>query len=120
MCDGQGIAHPRRFGIASHVGVLADLPAIGCAKSRLVGTHAEPARRRGSNAPLEDSGELIGSVLRTQDGVRPLFVSIGHRVDLRTASAVVLCCAVRYRLPEPTRLADQLVARAKRELRERN
>ena len=108
MCDGQGLAHPRRFGIACHLGVLAGIPSVGCAKSRLVGEHGEPGRRRGSRAALTDKGERIGTVLRTRDGVRPVFVSVGHLADLPSAEALVLRSAVRYRLPEPTRLADQL------------
>lgn len=108
LCDGQGRAHPRRFGIACHLGVLTDLPAVGCAKSLLVGEYREPATRRGSRAALMDRGERIGTVLRTRDGVRPVFVSVGHRADLVTAEDVVLRCALRYRLPEPTRLADLL------------
>jgi deoxyribonuclease V len=95
------------------VGLLADKPAIGCAKSRLTGTHDEPAWKRGSRAGLIDKGERIGSVLRTQDGVNPVYVSIGHRMDLATAEGVVLACATRFRLPEPTRLADHVVARAR-------
>jgi deoxyribonuclease V len=115
ICDGQGLAHPRRFGLACHVGVLSGLPTVGCAKSRLVGRHAEPGRLRGSRTALTDGSERIGTVLRTRDGVRPLFVSIGHRVDLAGAVRLVLDCATRYRLPEPTRLADRLVALARRE-----
>jgi deoxyribonuclease V len=114
MCDGHGFAHPRRFGIACHVGVLTGLPTIGCAKSVLIGQPGVPGKRRGSTAPLLDRGERIGTVLRTQDGVRPVFVSAGHRIDLRACESLVLACATRYRLPEPTRLADQLVARVKR------
>ena len=114
MCDGQGVAHPRRFGIACHLGVICGLPAVGCAKSRLTGRHGEPGRERGSRAALTDGPEVIGEVVRTQTGVRPVFVSIGHRVDLATARQLVLDCATRYRLPEPTRLADQRVAAAKR------
>ena len=114
LCDGHGLAHPRRFGIACHVGVILNRPTIGCAKSRLIGTHREPGSRRGAVAPLIDGGEVIGSVLRTQDGVNPVFVSVGHRIDLRDAQQIVLACAIRYRLPEPTRLADQLVGAAKR------
>ncbi|MGO8675408.1 MAG: deoxyribonuclease V [Limisphaerales bacterium] len=114
MCDGQGIAHPRRFGIASHLGVLCGLPSIGCAKSRLVGAHDEPPARRGGRAPLLDKDEVIGTVLRTQDGIRPVYVSIGHRLDLASAEALVLACTLKYRLPEPTRLADRLVAEAKK------
>ncbi len=116
MCDGQGIAHPRRFGIASHLGVLCGLPAIGCAKSRLVGTHDDPPPRRGGRAPLRHRDEVIGTVLRTQTGVRPVYVSIGHRIALAAAEALVLNCALKYRLPEPTRLADRLVAAAKAEM----
>ena len=114
MCDGHGLAHPRRFGIACHLGVLCDLPAIGCAKSRLVGEHDEPARARGASAPLRHNLEIVGSVLRTRPGIRPIFVSVGHRIDLESAQEIVLACAVRFRLPEPTRLADRLAARAKR------
>ena len=114
MCDGQGLAHPRRLGIASHVGILCGLPTIGCAKSRLCGKHVEPAHQRGSGAPLMDGDEQIGEVLRTQAGVNPVYVSVGHLCDLVTARELVLTCATRYRLPEPTRLADRLVAAAKR------
>lgn len=116
MCDGQGLAHPRRLGIASHVGILCGLPAVGCAKSRLCGEETEPAKSRGSWTPLLDDGEKIGEVLRAQDGVRPLYVSVGHLCDLATARELVLACATRYRLPEPTRLADRLVAAVKRGL----
>jgi deoxyribonuclease V len=116
MCDGQGLAHPRRLGIASHVGILCGLPTIGCAKSRLCGEHVEPAEKRGSVAALLDGDEQIGEVLRTQDGVKPLYVSVGHLCDLPTARELVLACATRYRLPEPTRLADRLVAEFKRQL----
>jgi deoxyribonuclease V len=116
MCDGHGLAHPRRFGIACHVGVLVDRPAVGCGKSRLVGEHREPALRRGSRTRLTHRGETIGSVLRTREGVKPIYVSIGHRIDQATAERLTLACAIGYRLPEPTRLADRLVARAKREI----
>jgi deoxyribonuclease V len=115
ICDGHGLAHPRRFGLACHVGVIVGLPTIGCAKSRLIGEHAEPAARRGSVRALMDGRERIGTVLRTRDGVRPVFISVGHRVDLATARRVVLRCATGYRLPEPTRLADRRVAAVKRE-----
>ena len=114
MCDGQGRAHPRRFGIACHLGVLCELPALGCAKSRLVGRHQEPGVSRGSSAILVDGGEVVGEVLRTRDGVRPVYVSVGHRLDLGTARELVLACAIRFRLPEPTRLADRVVAEAGR------
>lgn len=112
FCDGQGLAHPRRFGIACHVGLLADLPSVGCAKSLLVGDHAAPGPRRGARAPLRWHGERIGTVLRTRDGVRPLFVSPGHRMDHATAVCLVLMCGAGYRLPEPVRRADQLSRRA--------
>lgn len=114
LYDGNGFAHPRRFGSACHIGVLANLPTIGCAKSRLIGSHAEPSRKRGSSTSLVDNGQVIGSVLRTQDGVRPVYVSIGHRMDLLTAERIVLQCAPQYRLPEPLRLADQLARRERR------
>ncbi len=108
LIDGQGLAHPRRFGLACHVGVLADIPAIGVAKSRLVGTYEEPGPERGCWSPLVDGGETLGAVLRTRHGVRPVFVSTGHRVSLKTAVELVLDLAPRYRLPEPIRLADRL------------
>ncbi len=113
LCDGHGLAHPRRFGIACHIGVLTGLPTVGCAKSRLVGEHADPAQRRGARAPLEDRGEVIGAVLRTRPGLRPLFVSVGHRVDLPSALRLVLACAREHRLAEPVHLADRLVAATK-------
>ena len=107
MVDGHGLAHPRRFGLACDLGVELDRPTIGCGKSRLVGEHREPGQRRGSRTQLRHRGEVIGHVLRTRDGVRPVFVSIGHRIDLETATRIVLRCARRYRLPEPTRAADR-------------
>lgn len=113
--DGHGVAHPRRFGVACHVGVLTDATTIGCAKSRLVGSHRIPDQKRGSRTRLLDRGEVIGTVLRTRPGVRPVYVSVGHRISLRRAEAVVLRCASRFRLPEPTRRADRLVASARRE-----
>lgn len=116
LCDGQGIAHPRRLGIASHIGVLTGMPAIGCAKSRLVGRYEAPSPRKGSRSPLLVGNERIGTVLRTRDGVRPVFVSVGHLIDLPAAEEIVLSCAVRYRLPEPTRLADHLVSSAARSM----
>lgn len=114
MCDGQGVAHPRRFGLASHLGVLLDMPTIGCAKSRLIGTHDEPGLAKGDSVPLFDKEETIGRVLRTRDSVKPLYISIGHKADIESACHLVLACTTRYRLPEPTRLADRLVASAKR------
>lgn len=110
LCDGQGIAHPRRFGLASHVGLLAGIPSIGVAKSRLVGEHRAVPRRRGGWAPLVDRDEIVGAVLRTRTGVKPLYVSIGHRVSLATAIDYVLACAPRYRLPETTRWAHRLAS----------
>ena len=112
LCDAHGLAHPRRFGLACHVGVLCGVPTIGCAKSRLVGTHRDPGPKRGARAAIVDRGERIGVALRTQDGVSPVYVSVGHRIDLATAARVVLACAPRYRIPEPTRLADHLVRMA--------
>lgn len=108
LVDGQGIAHPRRLGIASHIGVLADLPTIGVAKSRLIGDSDEPRSERGAAVPLLHQGERIGTVLRTRTGVRPLYVSPGHRVSFETAARWTLNLAPRFRIPEPTRLADRL------------
>ncbi len=108
LCDGQGIAHPRRFGLASHLGVLTGLPTIGVAKSRLVGAHGEPGMERGDWVPLMDKDETIGAVVRTRAGVKPVYISIGHRVSLETAIRFVLACTTRFRLPETTRAADRL------------
>lgn len=108
--DGQGIAHPCRLGIASHIGLLSDCPSIGCAKSRLCGQSQEPDVERGSHVPLMDHGETIGAIVRTRTGVKPVFVSIGHRVDLKTCIDVVLACCKGYRLPETTRKAHRLAA----------
>ena len=105
LVDGQGYAHPRRFGIACHLGLLLDLPTIGCAKSRLCGRHAVPDEAAGSHIPLFDGGEVIGSVVRTRDGTAPLFVSVGHRVGLEEAVEWVLRCCRGHRLPEPARAA---------------
>ncbi|MGD8279358.1 MAG: deoxyribonuclease V, partial [Gemmatimonadota bacterium] len=116
LCDAQGIAHPRRLGLASHLGLMLDLPTVGCAKSRLVGEHDEPGRERGAWKPLYDRGERIGSVLRTRDGVKPLYVSPGHRVDHPASRRITLACSTRYRLPEPTRLADIAAGIEKRRL----
>lgn len=116
ICDGQGIAHPRRCGIATHLGILVDLPTIGCAKSRLLGAYQEPGPRRGDRSPLTDKGEVVGAVLRTRDKVKPVLVSVGHNIDLVTAENLILSCCTGCRLPEPTRLADHLVAAAKRTL----
>lgn len=114
LCDGQGIAHPRGIGLASHLGLILDTPTVGCAKSRLVGEHAAPASRRGSGAPLVYDGRRVGTVLRTRDGVSPMFISPGHAVDIRTANRIVLGCS-RLRIPEPTRRAHIEVNRIRRE-----
>ncbi|AWB43158.1 deoxyribonuclease V [Paenibacillus sp. CAA11] len=111
VCDGQGIAHPRRFGLASHLGLLFDVPAIGCGKTRLLGEYEEPGSTRGASSPLVDRNEVIGNVLRTQDAIKPIFVSIGHRISLNSACDWILRLAPSYRLPETTRHADQLVNR---------
>ncbi len=115
LFDGQGIAHPRRFGLASHAGLLMDRPSVGCAKSRLCGQHEEPDLSRGSYTNLVHEDEVVGAVLRTRDGVKPIYVSVGHRATLSSAIRVVLECGAGYRLPEPTRLADQLVTRLRSE-----
>ena len=108
VCDGHGLAHPRRFGLACHIGVLTGRPAIGVGKTPLLGEFAAPGERRGAWSPLVDRGEEVGRVLRTQDGVKPVFVSVGHRVSLDHAVALALELAPRYRLPETTRAADHL------------
>jgi len=110
LCDGQGLAHPRRFGLACHLGVLIDIPCIGVAKSRLIGTHDELPPDKGRWVPLRDKEETIGAVLRTRTGVRPVYVSIGHRVSLDTAIDYTLRCTTRYRLPETTRHAHRLAS----------
>ena len=114
MVDGHGYAHPRRFGLACHVGLLLDVPTIGVAKSRLIGEARQPAAARGSRTDLLDAGEVIGTLLRIRDAVRPVYVSTGHRISLAAAARWVLRCARGYRLPEPTRLADRLAGDAKR------
>ena len=107
LVDGQGIAHPRRIGIASHLGLCLDIPTIGCAKSLLCGSHEAPGAEPGNYAGIIDKGETIGAALRTKPGVKPVYVSIGHKVDLLTAIHWVMKCCLGYRLPEPTRLAHQ-------------
>ncbi len=112
LFDGQGLAHPRRFGIACHIGLLTGLPSIGVAKSRLTGRPREPLpEEKGAWTPLYDREELVGAVVRTRDRTNPLFVSPGHRVSLATAIAYTLACTTRYRLPETTRAADKLASR---------
>jgi deoxyribonuclease V len=105
LVDGQGVAHPRRLGLASHLGLFLDTPTIGCAKSRLCGSHKELDVEPGSSVDLVDNGEVIGAVLRTKIGVSPIYVSIGHKIDLQTAVHWVLKCCRGYRIPEPTRVA---------------
>lgn len=119
MCDGQGIAHPRRFGLACHLGLLLNLPSIGCAKSLLVGEYQEPARKRGSFRTLYAKGEQVGLILRTRDGVAPVFVSPGYRMNFTRAREIVLRAHGGYRLPEPTRQAHLLVNALRRSDREK-
>jgi deoxyribonuclease V len=107
LCDGHGLAHPRRFGLACHLGVLLERSTIGCAKTRLCGRHADVGADRGSSVPLVD-GEMIGAVVRTQTAVKPVYVSVGHLVDLESAVEIVLHSASRYRLPEPLRFAHTM------------
>lgn len=120
VCDGQGYAHPRRFGFACHLGVTLDVPTIGCAKKRLLGEYQEPAESRGSYSDLIDKGEVIGRVVRTQDGIKPVFVSIGHKVGLETACQWVLRLSPSYRLPETTRTADHAVNMAMKAITDLN
>jgi deoxyribonuclease V len=110
LCDGQGIAHPRRLGIAAHLGVLTGLRTVGVAKSRLTGTHRKVGPRKGQWALLKDGPETIGCVLRTRENVKPLFVSVGHGVSLTQARKLVMACVTRYRLPETTRWAHHLAS----------
>lgn len=110
LCDGQGLAHPRRFGIACHLGLLADRPSIGVAKSRLVGSHEEVPQERGAWRELIHRGEVVGAVLRTRVHTRPLFISVGHRIALPTAIEYVMGCTTRFRLPETTRRAHRLAS----------
>jgi deoxyribonuclease V len=112
MVDGHGISHPRRMGIAAHVGLLFDKPTIGCAKTRLTGKHEEPDLNAGYYTDLWDKDEFIGAVLRTKDNCRPLYISVGHKIELPTALDLVLECGRGYRLPEPTRRAHQVAGGA--------
>lgn len=114
MFDGQGFAHPRRFGLACHVGLWLGLPSLGCAKTRLIGTHREPGKQRGCRTALRDGADVIGSVLRTKPNVKPLFVSTGHLFDLPSAVRLVLRSCRGYRLPEPTRQAHLYVNELRR------
>jgi deoxyribonuclease V len=115
LVDGQGRAHMRRLGLACHLGLFLGLPTVGCAKSVLVGDFREPAARRGSRARMRHGGEVVGLALRTRDGVKPVYVSVGHLVDLDGAARLVLSCSAGYRLPEPTRLAHHLGTRSRLE-----
>ena len=110
LCDGQGFAHPRRFGLACHLGVLLNLPSIGVAKSLFIGEHEEVPLEKGNWQPLKHGEEIIGAVVRSRTNVKPLYVSIGHRISLPTAIDYVLKCTTKYRLPETTRLADKLAS----------
>jgi len=114
LVDAHGWAHPRRAGMACHLGLLLDVPTIGCAKSVLIGKYKPPALARGSTAPLLDKSEVIGKALRTRAGVKPLFVSCGHRVSLPTAVRLVLACSDGYRIPKPLREADRWVKQLRR------
>jgi deoxyribonuclease V len=110
VCDGQGLAHPRRFGLACHLGWILDSPCIGVAKSRLIGSFADPPQRRGASTPLLDRDEIVGAALRSRMGVKPVFVSTGHRVALDSAVALAMACTRRFRLPETTRHAHRLAS----------
>jgi deoxyribonuclease V len=110
LCDGQGLAHPRRFGIACHIGLIANVPTIGVAKSILVGKFENLGEQRGNVAPLIHKNEQIGTALRTKDKVQPVYVSVGHRISLESAVRCVLECTPKYRLPEMTRLADKMAS----------
>ena len=110
FCDGQGLAHPRRFGIACHLGVTLDIATIGVGKSRLLGEFEEPGNRRADYSRLMEKGQVIGRVVRTRKKVKPVFLSVGHRCDLPTAMQWLLKCTTRYKLPEPIRLADRLAS----------
>jgi len=116
LFDGQGIAHPYGLGIASHIGVLLGIPTIGCAKSRLIGEHSEPERVKGTFSYLTYRGRRVGAVLRTRDGVKPVFVSPGHMINTEDAIDIVLRCTDKYRIPEPLRRADMISKRLRREL----
>jgi len=113
VIDGQGIAHPRRLGLAAHLGLFFDRPTVGCAKSRLIGDYEQPKIQRGSFSWLRDGREIIGAVVRTRTNVKPLFISVGHKCTLSDAISLVIECATRFRVPEPTRLADIEVAKVK-------
>jgi len=113
MIDGQGVAHPRRFGIATHLGLFFDKPTIGCAKSRLTGSFEDPSLEKGAYSPLKDNEDVIGAVVRTRSNVEPVFISVGNKCLLEEAIEITLAWTTKYRLPEPTRLAHQLVSKLK-------
>lgn len=115
MCDGQGIAHPRQMGIASHLGLITDIPSIGAAKSILVGKHEEVGQKKGDWRPLIYKNEIIGAALRTREKVKLMYVSLGHRISLETSIEVVMKCLSKYRLPEPTRWAHKLASQLKQD-----
>lgn len=120
ICDAQGLAHPRKMGLATHIGILADVPSIGCAKSHLYGKYEEPGKKKGTYSYIQDNeGETIGAVLCTRDNVQPVYVSIGHRIDLQKSIDIVLACTSKYRIPDPLRLAHKLAAGEKIEREER-
>jgi deoxyribonuclease V len=110
LVDGQGLAHPRRFGIACHIGLIADVPSVGVAKSVLVGKFDEIGEAKGSTSPLIHKGEIVGMAVRTKDRVQPIYVSVGHKIGLETAVDLVLRASAGYRVPEPTRQADKLAS----------
>jgi deoxyribonuclease V len=110
ICDGQGYAHPRRFGLACHIGLLCGIPSIGAAKKRLIGQHAPLGTEKGAQQPLLDREETVGMVVRTRTNVKPMYVSVGHRISLETAVQFVLACTPRFRLPETTRWAHRLAS----------
>lgn len=116
LCDGQGIAHPKGLGVASHIGVLLGTPSVGCAKSRLVGEYEEPGLHRGAWTPLRYQGRVIGSVVRTRDRTKPVFISPGHLVDVTTAREIVLACSTGFRIPDPLRSADRASKEGKQKL----
>ncbi|NOZ04157.1 MAG: deoxyribonuclease V [FCB group bacterium] len=110
LCDGHGIAHPRRFGLASHIGLITGLPTIGVAKTRLIGSHEAVPDKKGAWVPLTHENEIIGAVLRSRVGVKPIYISIGHKISLETAVKIVCRCLTRYRLPETTRRAHRIAS----------
>ncbi|MFZ0392140.1 MAG: deoxyribonuclease V [Calditrichia bacterium] len=120
LCDGHGFAHPRRFGLASHLGLFLNIPTIGCAKSVLVGECKEPEQQKGSVSPLIDKGEQIGLTLRTRSGVKPVYISVGHRINLSQAADIVLACSPKYRIPEPIRQAHREVNLLRRQTSEKS